>query len=321
MRHYIVKRTLTGLVTIGIVLVINFLLIHLAPGDPIRILAGMDNPSQETIAAMQQKFGLDQPLTVQFFRYIGNLLHGDMGTSITYNLPVTQIILGRMGTSALLALTSAVLSLILGTALGLFTARHSGSFIDKFLNTISYFFYSMPSFWLGLMVMLVFSTWLHILPTSGMVDLRANYTGIAHYLDVMRHMILPVSTLTIIQIPIYMRIFRSSVTQTMAEEFITTFRAAGMSEKKIFHKYVFKNSIIPTITMFGINLAYTVTGAALIEIVFSWPGEGKLMLDAIASRDYPLLMGIYLLLSISVAMIMILTDIVYALIDPRIRYK
>lgn len=321
MRRYIIKRLLLALVTVSVALVINFLLIHLAPGSPVQILAGSGHPSPEMEAALTVKYGLDQPLYVQFFDYIGNLLKGDLGNSYVYNQPITALILDRFGPSSLLALTSALLAAILGTLLGLVTAPRQGSLADRIANAVSYFFYSMPSFWLGMMLILFFSTRLKLLPTSGMVNLRASYTGMAHILDVARHMVLPVGTLTLIQIPVYMRIFRTSVSQTMTEDFISTFRAVGMDEKKIFRRYVFKNSILPTITVFGINLAYTVMGAALIEVVFAWPGVGRLMLDAIGKRDYPLLMGIYLVLSISVALMTVVTDLLYAAVDPRIRYK
>lgn len=309
------------MITIAVALVINFMLIHLAPGDPTQILAGSGHPSPEMEAALTVKYGLDKPLHMQFLNYMGNLLHGDLGNSYVFNQSVSSIIRERFGPSSLLALTSAILSMILGTLLGLFTAPREGSILDRIINVISYFFYSMPSFWLGLMMILLFSTGLRFLPTSGMQNLRASYTGMARVMDILNHMILPVGTLTLIQIPVYLRIFRTSVSQVMEEDFITTFRAVGMDEKKIFRRYVLKNSILPTITVFGINLAYTVMGAALIEEVFAWPGIGRLMLDAIGKRDYPLLMGIYLVLSISVAVVTMLTDLVYAAVDPRIRYK
>lgn len=321
MRRYVAKRLILALITVSVALVINFALIHLAPGDPTKVLAGSGHPSPEMEAALTVKYGLDKPLYVQFISYVKNLLTGDFGNSYVYNQPVMKLIAERFGPSSLLALTSAVLAALLGTLLGLVTATRQGGLLDRVINSISYFFYSMPSFWLGMMAILVFSTTLKTLPTSGMVSLRASYKGMAHVADVAKHMILPAGTLIMIQIPVYLRIFRTSVSQTMAEDFITTFRAVGMDEKKIFRRYVFKNSILPTITVFGMNLAYTVMGAALIEVVFAWPGIGRMMLDAIAKRDYPLLMGIYLILSISVAVVTVITDLVYAAVDPRIRYK
>lgn len=321
MGRYILKRLFSGLIVVMIVIVLTFLLVHMAPGDPIRILAGKDNPSPEMIKALQEKYGLDKPIYVQLGSYVRNLMRGDLGTSILHNKPVSQMIMERMGPTILLAFTGAVLAVILGTLLGLYAARYNGTKLDTILSYVSYFFYSMPAFWLGLMLILIFASWLKVLPTAGMVDLRAPSSGIGYAVDVMRHLILPVVTLILVEIPIYFRIFKSSIIQVMSEDFITTFRATGMEEKTIFNKYVFKNAILPTITVFGINLAYIVTGAALIETVFAWPGTGRLMLDAIMRRDYPLLMAIYLIMSVSIAVVMIVIDLIYAYVDPRIRYE
>ena len=205
MRRYVTKRILLALLTVAVALVINFLLIHLAPGDPTKVLAGSGHPSPEMEAALTVKYGLDKPLYVQFISYVKNLLKGDMGNSYVYNQPVTKLILDRFGPSSLLALTSAILAAVLGTLLGLVTSTRQGSRLDYIINAVSYFFYSMPSFWLGMMAILLFSTALHFLPTSGMVSLRASYTGMAHVLDILKHMVLPVGTLTIIEIPVYLR--------------------------------------------------------------------------------------------------------------------
>lgn len=321
MKRYLLKRVGTGLVTVLLVVILNFLIIHVAPGDPVRIMVGMDKPSTEQMEEIRARYGLDQPLHVQLYRYLLTLLRGDMGTSYTYNQPVSQLILETMGPSMLLALTSCVLSFFIGTLLGLFAARHQNTWMDTGLSYVSYLFDSMPPFWLGLMAILVFASTLHLLPTSGMVNLRNPQTGLGYVRDVLTHMLLPCGTMTLIQIPGYLRLTRSSVTQVMREDYITTFRAAGMSEGHIFRRYVLKNAILPTLTVFGISLAYVVAGAALVEIVFAWPGTGRLMLNAINRRDYPLLMGIYLMISVSVAVMTMLVDIVYAALDPRIRLK
>ena len=312
MKRYVAKRVLTGLMTVLIVMVLNFFLIHLAPGDPIRIMAGMDHPSSEQLEVLYTRYGLDKPLLSQLGQYVLNLLHGDFGTSYTYNKPVASLIMETMGPSILLALTSCVLSFVLGTLLGLFAARHQGRWMDNLLSYVSYLFDSMPPFWLGLVSILVFASTLHWLPTSGMVNLRNQQQGLGYVLDVLTHLILPCGTMTLIQIPQYLRLTRSSVTQVMQEDYITTFRATGMSEKHIFRRYVLKNAILPTLTVFGISLAYVVAGAALVEIVFAWPGMGRLMLNAINRRDYPLLMGIYLMIAISVSVVTMLVDIIYA---------
>lgn len=321
MKKYILKRIITGFLAVIVVFALNFFIMRLAPGDPVAILAGRNNPSQQMIDALRQKYGLDQPLYVQFFSYLKNVLHGDFENSVMYNQPALTLIKETIGSSMILALSGALLAVVVGTSLGLYSARRNNSRLNITLSGASYILNSMPSFWLALMLMMIFATRLRWLPSSGMVDLKNSYTGFAHVLDVAKHLILPVSTLALVQMPYYYKISNSSVTQILAEDFITTFRAAGMSEKKIFNKYVFKNAILPTITVFGISLAYLVTGSSLIETVFAWPGMGTLMLSAIMRRDYPLIMAIYLILSFSISIMMIITDLIYAYVDPRIRYR
>ena len=320
MKRYVGKRVLTGILCVIMSLCINFAIIHAAPGNPIRLLAGSDSPSPEMVEALTEKYGLDQPVYIQFFRYVGNLLRGDMGNSIYTNEPVAKEIMDRLGPTILLALNASPLAVILGTMLGIFCARHVGSKLDMALGSVSYLFDSTPSFWLGLMLILVFASTLKILPTAGMVDLRADNTGLAYVLDVAKHLILPGLSLSLTLIPYYFRIARSSVIQVMNEDFIVTLRATGAPERDIFNHYVFRNAILPTVTVFGIQLAYLITGASIVEIVFAWPGLGSFMMTAISRRDYPLLMGIYLVMSICVAVMMIVVDVLYSALDPRISH-
>ncbi len=320
MSKYISKRLFSGIITILIVFAINFIIINAAPGDPIKTIMGKESDDPVLRAALEEKYGFDKPLTVQFGIYLKNSLKGDLGTSIIYDRPVSEMIGERLGPTILLVLSAGILSLIIGTIMGIIAARREGSLLDTILSGISYVLNSVPSFWLGLMLIILFSSRLKLLPTYGMTNQRASYTGIKYILDVLKHMILPIGTLLLVQIPTYFRIAKSSVLQVANEDFITTFRATGMSERKIFNKYIFRNAILPTITMFGISMAYLITGVSLIETVFAWPGTGRLVLTAINQRDYPTLMGMYLIMSISVAVVMIIVDIIYAILDPRIRY-
>lgn len=320
MSRYVSRRLLSGFITVIIVFAINFIIMNAAPGDPIRTIMGKESDDPVLRAALEEKYGLDKPLPTQFVVYLKNSFTGDLGTSMIYNRPVTQMIGERLGPTILLVLSAGLLSLIVGTIMGIIAARREGSIIDTIFSGISYVLNSVPSFWLGLMLIIIFASRLKLLPTYGMSDVRAGYTGFKYIVDVMKHMILPVGTLLLIQIPTYFRISKSSVLQVTNEDFITTFRATGMSERKIFNKYIFRNAILPTITMFGISMAYLITGVSLIETVFAWPGTGRLVLTAITQRDYPTLMGMYLIMSISVAVVMIIVDIVYAILDPRIRY-
>lgn len=320
MKKYLLKRLLTGLLTIIIAFVINFLIINLAPGDPIKTLMGKESDDPALRAALEEKYGLNKPLHIQFVSYLKTAMSGDLGTSIIYNRPVADMIAEKLPATILLVFTSAVLSLIIGTAMGIVAARKEGTFIDVLFSGFSYILNSMPSFWLGLMMIIIFSSVLNLLPTYGMTDARASYTGMAYVMDVIKHMILPITTLVLIEIPMYYRIAKSSVLQVTNEDYILTLRATGMSEKKIFNKYIFRNAILPTVTIFGISLAYLITGVSLIETVFAWPGTGRLVLTAINQRDYPTLMGMYLIMSVSISVVMIVVDIVYAILDPRIRY-
>ncbi len=321
MKRFILKRLFSGTIVVLFSVLFNFVIIRLAPGDPTRLLAGKDNPSPEMIAALQEKYGLNKPIMTQFWLYVKQLLHGDFGYSYVSTARVWDLIKTRIGPTLLVAFTGAFIGLIIGTLLGIYAARKKGNKIDAFLCGISYVLDSTPSFWLGLMMILVFASILKWFPTYGMYSLRGNYTGFGKILDLLKHLFLPVTTLVLLNIPYYFRIARSSILQTMSEDFITTLRATGMSEQKIFNKYVMRNAIIPTITVFGITLAYMITGVSMIEIVFAWPGMGRLMLDSITKRDYPTLSAIYLMLSISVAVMTIVVDIVYAWIDPRIRIE
>lgn len=320
MSKYIIKRLFMGVITVLLVFSINFIIIRLAPGDPITTLLGKEGQNPIMRAALEEKYGLNKPLPTQFFLYLKNAVTGDFGRSIIYNRPVIEMIVERIVATLLLVLTAAVLALIIGTLVGILAARFEGSILDVICSGAAYVFNAMPAFWLGLMLILILASRIGFLPTYGMNSVRVNYTGIAYVLDVAKHMILPVGTLFLIMFPAYFRIAKSSILQVANEDYITMLRATGMNEKKIFNKYIMRNAILPTITIFGISMAYLVTGVALIEIVFAWPGTGRLMLTAINQRDYPTLMGIYLIMSISIAVVMVLVDIVYALFDPRIRF-
>jgi len=319
MLKYLGKRFAVCMLAVVLSVFINFVLIRVAPGNPISIMAGLDSPNPEMIAALTEKYGLDKPILVQFGVYMGNLLRGDFGFSYRNNLPVTALVGERVVPTLLLSLSSLLLAVFLGCGMGLRAARRSESIFHKLLSNLSYMLDAIPSFWLALMLMLLFATTLKWLPTAGMVDVRAGYTGIKRVLDVMVHMILPVSCITILTAPTYYRIMRSSALQVMNEDYITLYRAVGMPEKEIFRKYVLKNAILPVVTMFGMGLAYSLAGVALVEIVFAWPGMGRLLLDSINKRDYAVLSGIYLMLSMAIAFVSVLLDAVYAWLDPRIR--
>lgn len=320
MKRYIGKRALSGLLVVILSVCFNFTLIRLAPGDPIRIMAGLDNPNEAQIELLRAKYGLDKSIPEQFVMFLKQIAHGDLGYSYVSDRPVVDMIMEKVGPTLALSLTVLIIAVTVGTLIGVYAARKNGSWFDKLVCNISYVFDATPGFWLGLMMIIIFASYLKLLPTSGMVSLRNNYTGIKYILDVAKHMILPVTTMVLTQIPYYFRIARSSVLQAMAEDYVITFRATGMKESKIFNKYVLRNAILPTVTVVGMRMGFLLSGSVLIETVFAWPGMGRLMYTSISKRNYPLLTGIYLVSSLLICVAMILVDVLYGFIDPRIRY-
>lgn len=321
MGSYIGRQLVTIIPTLLLSVLINFMLLHAAPGDPARLYAGSDAATPEQIEAIRHDLGLDDSMPVQFLRYVKELATGNLGQSFAFRRPVLDLILDRLPATLLLTLTSAVIAVIGGTLLGSLAARKANTPTDVSLSLASYTLFAIPSFWLGLLLILLFSSKLGWFPTSGMRTARADYTGLRDWLDVLKHMVLPTATLILIQIPLYFRIARASVAQQQREDYVTTFRAAGMPSKRIFRRYALRNALLPTVTVFGLSLGFVVTGAALVEIVFAWPGIGRLALDAVYKRDYPLLLGIYLMLAVAVSIAILVTDVVYALLDPRIRFR
>ena len=319
MTRYLLNRIILCSAAVILSVFVNFTLIRLAPGDPISIMAGIENPNPQMIETMTRKYGLDKPILIQFGVYLRNIIKGDFGFSYRNNRPVIELIGERVGPTLLLSLTSLVISIVLGCWLGLRAARKKSSWFDRVFSNLSYVLDAIPNFWLGLMLMLLFATTLKILPTAGMVDIRANYQGARYVLDVLRHMALPVLCTTLLMIPGYYRITRASALQAMGEDFVNLFRATGMSRKRIFRTYVLKSAVLPVVTMIGMSLAYSVAGVTLVEIVFAWPGMGRLLLDSVNKRDYAVLSGIYMILSMSIAAVTVMLDAVYAWLDPRIR--
>lgn len=316
---YLSRRILSAALLILLVITINFFVIHLAPGDPVTIMTGLENPSKQIIEALRRKYGLDQPLPVQYLKYMSNLLRGDLGFSYVYDQPSWKLIGPRILPTLSITITASIIAFTLGIYLAVLASKLKRRFGDLSLSLISYILYAMPSFWLGLILILIFSARLKWFPTSGMFDLRASYQGFRKILDYLHHLFLPVLTLVLIQLPVFYRITRASILQNLREDYVMVLKAVGLPNDKLFKKYVMKNSIIPAVTVFGISLGFSITGAALVEIVFAWPGMGRLLLDAVFRRDYQLLLSIYFLMAIFISVAMIVTDIVIAILDPRIR--
>jgi len=318
---YIGRRLLQAIPLLIGVIVVNFVIIHLAPGDPIQVLLGDMPAPPEYVAALRQEFGLDKPLYVQLMEYFKEVVQGNLGYSFFYRQSVLSIILGRMAATLYLMLTSIILAAILGVTFGVLSSRKPYSLQDNFFTGISLIGYSLPSFWLGLMVLIVFSIKLDWFPVSGMISHRESYTGFLYALDVGHHLLLPALVLSTRFIALVSRLTRSSMLEVMSEDYIITARAKGLDENKVLMRHGLRNASLPIVTIVGLNLGFMLAGSVLVETVFAWPGIGRLMYDSIFIRDYPMLMGILLVVSFMVIIVNLLTDIVYGFLDPRVRYQ
>jgi peptide/nickel transport system permease protein len=320
LKEYIIKRLLQLIPTILIVIVFNFVLIHLAPGDPALIIAG-DSATGGYLEALREKYGLNKPLQDQLFIYLSKILRGDLGYSITYNAPVSEIILERIPRTLMLVFASELFSIVIGIIIGAYSARNYLSKRDIIISLIAIIIYSMPVFWVGLLLLIYFGVNLRLLPIGGMWTILGTRGGVEHILDVARHLILPGLTLASLFIPQYIRLTRASIAEVMREDYITTARAVALNPRKIFMKHALRNAILPLVTSIGMWLGSIFGGAILTERVFSWPGMGRLMVQSIFLRDYPVIMGIFIITSITITIAMLLTDISYAYLDPRIVYS
>lgn len=317
--RYVARRLLQAVPLVLGILVIVFTLVHLAPGDPLIFLAG-EGGSASFYAAMRARYGLDQPLIIQLVRYLGATLHGDFGYSFVYQQPVFRVILGRLPATLLLMGAATALSTTVGLLMGIIAAVRPRSLLDHGIAAFTLTAYAMPVFWLGQLLVLLFAVRLNLLPVQGMVTAREDYTGIAHVLDVARHLALPALTLALPQLALTARLTRTSLREALAEDFITVARAKGLSERIVLLRHALRNALLPIVTVTGGHISVVLTGAALTETIFAWPGIGRLLLDAALKRDYPLLMAIFMLVSATVIVVNLVTDLIYTMLDPRVRF-
>jgi len=316
--RFLLKRIAQSLVIILLLIVINFFLIHLAPGDPVYYLAGQSGDEQY-YQLIRAKFGLDQPLTTQLWVYLAGVLRGDLGFSLSYQQPVSAVIFARVPATLLLILSAILLASVGGVLLGVEAARRENSFYDRAFNTFALLGHSVPSFSIGHLLLLFFALYLGLFPAQGMVSANQNSTGIAYFLDLLYHLALPSLTLAIVQLAQIMRLTRTAMLDVLNENFISTARAKGLSERRVLYVHALRNALLPVVTIIGSDLGMLLSGAVLIETVFAYPGLGRLTLEVLAARDYPVLMGLFLLISIAVTAMNFVTDIIYPLVDPRIK--
>jgi peptide/nickel transport system permease protein len=333
MTTYLVKRLAGTVPVLLLISLLVFLLIHAAPGDPTLMLLGEETNAAD-VATARERWGLDRPLYIQYLKFVASTVTGEFGKSFKYAEPVSQVIKARLPATIELAIFSMIIAILLAIPLGVWAGSKPNSWLDNLGTTCGLFGISMPSFWLGIMLILLLAGVLNLLPTSG----RSTY-GIAgpeitgFYLldsllqknwpavwDALTHIFLPALALGVNMLGILMRVTRSSVLEVMNEDYVVTARAKGLKEKKIVWRHVTTNALIPVITVVGLELGTLLSGSIIVETVFAWPGSGSLLITALNSRDYPLVTGIVLVYTTAFVIINLIIDGLYGIIDPRIRY-
>jgi peptide/nickel transport system permease protein len=316
----IFKRLAYALALIFAVLSVNFALIHAAPGDPAMVIAGeMGGADQAVIEQIRKTYGLDKPIIQQYATYIWKTARLDLGQSYQYSKPVVELIMQRLWPTILLVFTALVLAILVGTSLGVWASRRPTSASSAAVTIASLIGYSMPTFWSGILLVILFGKIIPIMPIAGMRDIRIDENLWVITLDILHHLVLPAFTLALVYMAQYSRLARASMLEVLSSDFIRTARAKGLSESIVIYKHALRNALMPVVTIAGLQFGNLISGAVLVETVFSWPGLGTLAFESILARDYPTLLGVLTFSAMLVIVANLLTDLAYRLIDPRLR--
>ncbi|MDX1541320.1 MAG: ABC transporter permease [Geminicoccaceae bacterium] len=318
MSRYLVRRLLQFVPMLLGIATLVFFLVHLTPGGPVVALAG-EFVTAETRAAIERLYGLDRPLFERYLRFLGLLLQGELGQSYGFKAPVLEVVLDRVPATLMLMVPAIVLSAVVGVGCGALAARRRGTFGEATVVTCTLVCYAVPIFWLGQLLLFAFSIQAGWFPTHGMVDPRANASGLGYWLDVAHHAVLPCLTLTLHQLAFTVLISRASLFAEMQRPYFTTALAKGLSLGRAQYAHALPNGILPVVTLIGNRVGWLIAGAVLVENVFAWPGLGRLIVGASLDRDYPLIIGVLLFVAAITLVANLITDLVYGLIDPRIR--
>ena len=308
-------------VVLGIV-AINFMLLHMAPGDLAEVMASeamIDDP--ELIAAMRAEYGLDLPVYQQLANYVWNVLQLELGYSHRHALPVWDVIVERIPATLLLMATAMGLAVAIGVVAGVISSLQVNTLTDNAISVAAIVFFAAPSFWVGLMMMVAFAVKLGILPVSGMSTIGADHGFIGAIWDVVRHLIMPSLALGLFYAAIYARVMRSAMLEVFGMEFIRTARAKGLGERRVAFKHALRNAMLPLVTLFGLQVGTMLAGSVVIESVFSWPGIGTLVFEAVLNRNFPLVVGVLLIGSVMVIAANLIVDLLYMRLDPRIELR
>ncbi len=312
---FILRRVLSAIPMVLAVVIVNFILIQAAPGDPVTVLIGDYPAPPEYVEQIRRDYGLDRPVLEQLWAYLSNVFQGNLGQSFAQRQPVATLVVERMAATLQLTLTAMAIAVVVGVLLGVIGARYRATAIDSTTQGITLLGYSIPEFWLGQVLIVVFAVQLGWLPTGGSRPVRgSNFT----LMQLLPYIVLPAIALSFRYISIIGRMTRSSLLEVNNADFITAARSRGLSDGQVMRRHTMKNASPPVITVIGYNMGFVLAGSVMVETVFSWPGIGRLMYDSIGARDYPVLTGILLMISITVVLANMLTDIIIALIDPRV---
>jgi peptide/nickel transport system permease protein len=317
--RFVLRRLGQAVVTLVCIATLNFLLVHLAPGDAVDVLAGEAGAADARyVAELREKFGLDQPIAVQLGRYLSRLVRLDLGHSFRHQMPVFQLILQRLSPTLLLMVASLGVAFVGGLVLGVTASRRARSPADYVISVLALLAYATPLFWLGLMLIVLLTLKLGLLPAGGMYTIGATQTPLAHALDILRHLLLPATTLALFYMATYTRLMRASMLEVLGSDFVRTAHAKGLSARRVLYGHALRNAILPMVTVLGVQVGSLLGGAVVVEVVFAWPGLGRLAYEAIFQRDINLLLGILLLSSCLVIAVNLAVDLLYTRLDPRI---
>ncbi|WP_304309638.1 ABC transporter permease [Pseudacidovorax intermedius] len=318
--QFMLTRVAQGLVALVLIATVNFMLVRAAPGDPVSVMAGEAGASdQQFVDQLRREFGLDQPLGTQLATYLGHVVRLDLGFSYRQQQPVAKLIADRLPATLLLTGSAFVLSLIFGVVLGALAARKAGSWLDSAITVVALVFYATPLYWLAMMAVLLFTVQMNWLPGFGYMTVGSGLSGLALAWDIAQHLVLPSLTLALFFMAVYARMTRASMLEVAQMDFVKTARAKGVKPGRIQRAHILRNALLPVVTLAGIQAGSMIGGAVLTETVFAWPGIGRLMFDALLQRDYNLLLGCFLVTAAMAILFNLITDLVYTLVDPRIR--
>jgi peptide/nickel transport system permease protein len=316
---YALRRLAHAVPTVLAIVVLNFLLLQLAPGDAAEVLAGeAGSATPEYMAQLRKSFGLDQAMWMQLLLFVKQVVTFDLGYSFRHGMPVSELMLARLGPTLLLMGTVLALSVGVGVLLGSLAARHLNRWQDNLISSLTVLAYATPVFWAGLMLIVVFSIKLGWFPTSGMQKVAAFYEGFDRVKDIAHHLVLPAVTLTLFYLALYTRLMRASVLEQVTMDYVVTARAKGLTERQIIRRHVLRNAMLPVVTMAGVQVGAILGGAVVVETVFAWPGLGLLAYESLFARDLNLLLGIFFISSCLVVAVNLLVDLAYSALDPRI---